>query len=58
MTVEGALNVAPGARCNDDGFASPEQRLDHARVGVAGFVGQYWRGGSFFEQDIRTVQTV
>ena len=58
MTVECALNVARGARWDDDGFASHEQRLDHARVGVVGFVGQYRGCGSFFEQDVSAVQIV
>jgi len=56
MAVECALNVARGARWDDDGFASHEQRLNHARVGVVGFVGQYRRGWSFLEQDVSAVQ--
>ena len=58
MAVVFALNVARAARWNDDGFASLEQRVDHASLRVVGFVCQYCARWGCFEQDVSAVQIV
>ena len=58
MAVVFALNVVRAARWNDDGFASLEQRVDHASSRVVGFVCQYCVRWGCFEQDVSAVQIV
>jgi len=58
MAVVFALNVARGARGNHDGFASYEQRVNHASLRVVGFVWQYRPRRGCIEQDVSAVQIV
>ena len=58
MAVVFALNIARGARWNDDDFARLEQRVDHASLRVVGFVCQYCARRGCFEQDVSAVQIV